>query len=190
MTERTPDELVVEEINRRNPYYLNQETQSITSNNVVSLSEEQYIRAIHLQTFATSIRIICIIDASINVIYLYYGYQISYLFFICSFFGYVGTVYYNKCMILLYLMYQYLITFFRTGLLIIYIFLATSSKYRENFKENYPSIKLPENYIEEIIMMSIIFVCQVFINIMVHLFYLTIPSQQTVEYTTYRITDI
>ena len=186
----TPDDLVVEEINKRNPYYINREEQSITNNNIVTLSEEQYMKAIKIEYFASSVRIICIIDGSINIIFLYYGYTISYIFFLFSFFGYVGTVYYNKFALLLYLIYHYAITLFRTSILVLYIAMAVSKKYRDDIRDNYPYIIMPSNYTQEIIMMSMIFLCQLFINYMIQVFYLLLPYRNIIEYTTYQITNL
>mgnify|MGYP006100015591 CR=1 FL=1 len=192
--EKTPNELVMTEIEKRNPYLSYNTEQGVmvsntlpdvenvlvqTSNNqTFILSRELLERAIHLQQYSCAIKFLCIVDFAMNFLYLYIGYSIALWFMICSIGGYVSTYTYNKKWLLAYLIYQYFQVLTRAIITITLIVLLSDPSLRPGFENTFPDFELPQNYGNSILLSALFLIIQTYITCFVHKFYKLLPNKR------------
>lgn len=196
----TANELVMIEIEKRNPYLSynrdegvmessripNEENDMFGETIVVRTNDNRTLvltrrvleRAIKLQRYSCSIKLLCIVDFVMNFLYLYVGYAFAILFMICSIGGYISTYTYNRRWLLLYLIYQYFQVISRFVIFIVMIILASVPILRSEFQRALPNFQLPTNYGDAILISLLFLMLQTYITCYVQRFYMLLPTSR------------
>lgn len=169
-------------INKNNPYrnapldnISQNNTQVECDGNTIYIPNNVLDSAIRLQYKAQLVRLLCLIDFTMNLIIslsTYYGAFFSMIISIVSITGYYSTFTYNRSGLIAYLIYQYLQTISKIIILIFYILLAYEIK---------PSIIEKNNIIvnystENTVIISLYVISQIYINYFIQQFYNLLPN--------------
>lgn len=196
--EKTANELVMTEIEKRNPYLSYNREQGImvanstsdiennmlgetilvqtSDNRTIVLTRNILERAIKLQRYSRSIKFLCIVDFVMNFLYLYIGNVFAILFIVCSFGGYISTYTYSRKWLLLYLIYQYFQVLIRATILTTSIVLTAYPSLQPGFQTALPEIELPKNYGNAVLVSLLLLIVQYYITCFVQRFYKLLPS--------------
>jgi hypothetical protein len=189
------NDLVMIEIEKRNPYLAynkesgvlavtngrltdNDDVNVITTDNLrLVLNRNLAERAIFLDKYAFSVRFLCIIDMVMNILYLYVGYGVSFIFILCSICGYISTNnYYRRCL-MFYLTYQYIQVLLRLISMVALIALASNKTLELEFHQEFPQYELSCCYTSGIILTSLLFFMQTYICGFIQKYYNMLPSR-------------
>ena len=198
--QKSANELVMIEIEKRNPYLeYNREEGVMVSNRLpdiendmfgetilvrtsdnrtLVLSRDVLDRAILLQRFSCSIKFLCVVDLVMNFLYLYVGYATAIIFMICSIGGYISTYTYNRKWLLLYLIYQYFQVLIRLTIFVSLIVLTADPTLRPGFQRALPDFELPKNYSNGILLSCLFLIVQGYITSFVQKFYNLLPTNR------------
>lgn len=197
--EKTTNDLVMTEIEKRNPYLSYNREQDVmvatslpdiennrlsetilvqtSDNRTLVLTRDILERAIQLQRYSCTIKFLCIIDFVMNFLYLYIGYQFALLFMVCSIGGYISTYTYRRKWLLLYLIYQYFQVLARAAIFTTLILLAADPSLRSEFQKVLPEHELPKNYVNSILVSFLFLIVQSYITCFVQSFYKLLPNK-------------
>ncbi len=188
------NDLVMAEIEKRNPYIRYDQSTGIVSSNlengsdlvtiqtndneILYLNRDIIERAIYLQRFACNVKLFIILDLIMNFLYLYIGYYFTLAFILCSIGGYISTINYNRNFLLLYLFYQYFQFIIKLTILITLMVLVVDPSLQTDFNNTFPEIVLPNNYTSTIVVTSALVLIQAYITFFIHRFYRLLPSSE------------
>lgn len=169
-------------INKNNPYRnvpldnLSQNnTQVECDGNTIYIPTNVLDSAIKLQYKAQLVRLLCLIDFTMNLIVslsTYYGAFFSMIISVISITGYYSTFTYSKSGLISYLVYQYLQTITKIITLIFYILLANGINPTIIEKNNI----ILSYSIDNTIILSLYVITQIYINYFVQQFYNLLPK--------------
>lgn len=188
------NDLVMAEIEKRNPYIRYDQSTGTVSSNLengrhlvtiqTSSNETLYLnrdiieRAIYLQRFACNVKLFILLDLIMNFIYIYVGYYFTLTFILCSIGGYISTINYNRNFLLLYLFYQYFQLIAKLAILITLMVLVIDPSLQNDFNNTFPEIVLPNNYTNTILLTSAVVLIQAYITFFIHRFYRLLPTNE------------
>jgi len=198
--EKTANELVMTEIEKRNPYLSYNREQGVmvanslpdiesnmfgetilvqtSDNRTLVLTRDVLERAIKLQRHSCGIKFLCIVDFTMNFLYLYVGYAFAILFMVCSIGGYISTYTYSRKWLLIYLIYQYFQVLARATIFTTLIVLAADPSLRPGFQRTLPDFELPQNYGNGILVSFLFLMVQCYITCFVQKFYKLLPTNR------------
>lgn len=169
-------------INKNNPYRnvpldnLSQNnTQVECDGNIIYIPTNVLDSAIKLQYKAQLVRLLCLIDFTMNLIVslsTYYGAFFSMIISVISITGYYSTFTYSRSGLISYLVYQYLQTITKIITLIFYILLANGINPTIIEKNNI----ILSYSIDNTIILSLYVITQIYINYFVQQFYNLLPK--------------
>lgn len=169
-------------INKNNPYRnvpldnLSQNnTQVECDGNTIYIPTNVLDSAIKLQYKAQLVRLLCLIDFTMNLIVslsTYYGAFFSMIISVISITGYYSTFTYSRSGLISYLVYQYLQTITKIITLIFYILLANGINPTIIEKNNI----ILSYSIDNTIILSLYVITQIYINYFVQQFYNLLPK--------------
>lgn len=169
-------------INKNNPYRnvpldnLSQNnTQVECDGNTIYIPTNVLDSAIKLQYKAQLVRLLCLIDFTMNLIVslsTYYGALFSMIISVISITGYYSTFTYSRSGLISYLVYQYLQTITKIITLIFYILLANGINPTIIEKNNI----ILSYSIDNTIILSLYVITQIYINYFVQQFYNLLPK--------------
>ena len=146
---------------------------------IVNIPTELIQKAVEIEKYSCPVKFICLLDFSINLYYMVYGYIFG-LFFACaSFLGYLSTIYHSRKYLCCYLGYQYLQTLGKllNLLLVISVGISINNTNESNSFNNTSLYKMDmENYTYAIIISILLLVCQAYITIFIHKYYRLLPT--------------
>jgi len=167
-------------INKNNPYIntpLNNSnnTQVECDGNIIYIPTNVIHNAVRLQRKAIIVRFFCLLDFVINIFISFTTYYTSFFSIfisIISITGYYSTFTYNKCGLIYYLIYQYLLTIYKIVYIIFYILAAYNIRciYLNN-----TDIILSFS-IDNTILLSLFLLTQIYITYFIQQFYNLIPK--------------
>ena len=137
-------------------------------------------RVIESQRYSCGIKFICILDFTLNFLYVIGGYWLAILFCLFSFYGYYSTYTHDRNMLCGYLLYQYAITLGKFCAVLFYCFMLNND-IASNFNNNYPNFQLPRDLPGAIGYSSILFFIQVYIAWYVRKYYYLLPSKKEIN---------
>ena len=187
------NDLVMIEIEKRNPYLAynkemgvlavtngrltdHDDVNVITTDNLrLILNRNLAERALFLDKYAVSVKLLCIMDMVMNIVYLYVGYWVSFIFILCSICGYISTNNYHSRCLMFYLTYQYIQMFLRLISMVALITLSSNKTLELEFHQEFPQYELPTNYTGGIILTSLLFFMQTYICGFIQKYYNMLP---------------
>lgn len=117
------DDFQFEQLDKYNPYNQESDTESISI-------------GLHLQQKACNVKIIIILDFVSNIFYGIYGFCLYILFASATLCGFYSTFTYNSSFLLLYLIYQLILLFFKVCNAILFTALASSDSLQDWFNNH------------------------------------------------------
>jgi len=155
-----------EYISRDNPY-------------IVLSTDEMFIqqipdaliqKAMRIEQMNCSVKCICLIDIIFSTYYFMYNVLLGFLCTMLSVGGYMSTIYYKKSLMCGYVIYQYLQV---VGRVFNLIYFATP----ENTRDVQNGTVTEDFYVDGIIFMSIMTLCQIIITAFIHKYYYLLPTE-------------
>lgn len=168
-------------LDKTNPY-INNDTEPLLNPTEINIPDDLINKAIKIDNMTCMIRVICITDIILSFYYYYINIFFGIFTSLVSINGYLSTIYYKRNLLFCYLIYQYLQT---TGRLLNIIYFSVTLYDRNetiysknNDSNNTTTLIIIKDPLTEILVLSVLFICQIIISFYVTQYYLLLPSKQ------------